>query len=561
MRRPKKDIQLTSYDELLGLEETSEKSMNQVVEIELEKLYPFKNHPFHVNDDEKMAETVESIKTYGVLTPALVRPRPDGGYEMISGHRRKRGCELCGKTTLPALVRNYTDDEAVIIMVDSNIQRENLLPSEKAHAYKMKYDAMKHQGSKGEKYTADMVGEAAGDSGRTVQRYIRLAALSDALLDYVDNNKIPMIVGEKLSYLKPEEQEWLLEVITNSSIFPTKQQAEQLKECSANGKLNQSYIYAILRFQKRKAGGVAACERHNERKKEAYKSNPDIDMERSKNNYHLVAPPKYTYKKEINRKVAEAGCRTRKDSVMMVETLITASPEFMNQLPPEEQKAYFTMALDFISERVGEQNILSAVVHMDERTPHMHLCFVPITPDNKLSAKTILGNQKSLSEWQTAYHERMSSRWNQLERGQSSMETKRKHVPTWLYKLGGRLDKQYGEIVSALSDINAFNAGKKRDKALELVAAWLPEVEKFSKEIGRQQAYIDSLKEQIGQEADYAGRMRDEKYEQELKVQKANQRIFELQRTNEQMGRLLSKIPPEVLEELQRTGRNKSRER
>ena len=153
--------------------------------------------------------------------------------------------------------------------------------------------------------------------------------------------------------------------------------------------------YTILRFQKRKAGGVAACERHNERKKEAYKSNPDIDMERSKNNYHLIAPPKYTYKKEINRMVAEAGCRTRKDSVMMVETLITASPEFMNQLPPEEQKAYFQTALDFISERVGKQNILSAVVHMDERTPHMHLCFVPITPDNKLSAKAILGNQKS----------------------------------------------------------------------------------------------------------------------------------------------------------------------
>ena len=299
---------------------------------------------------------------------------------------------------------------------------------------------------------------------------------------------------------------------------------------------NPPMPYAILRFQKRKAGGVAACERHNERKKEAYKSNPDIDMERSKNNYHLIAPPKYTYKKEINRMVAEAGCRTRKDSVMMVETLITASPEFMNQLPPEEQKAYFQTALDFISERVGKQNILSAVVHMDERTPHMHLCFVPITPDNELSAKAILGNQKSLSEWQTAYHERMSSRWNQLERGQSSMETKRKHVPTWLYKLGGRLDKQYEEIVSALSDINAFNAGKKRDKALDLLSAWLPDVEKFSKEIGKQQAYIDSLKERIGQESDYAGRMRDEKYEQELKVQKANQKIFELQRTNEQMA-------------------------
>ena len=124
--------------------------------------------------------------------------------------------------------------------------------------------------------------------------------------------------------------------------------------------------YAILRFQKRKAGGVAACERHNERKKEAYKSNPDIDVGRSKDNYHLVNPPRYTYKKEINRMVAEAGCRTRKDSVMMVETLITASPEFMNSLPPEEQKAYFQTALDFISEHVGKKNILSAVVHMRE---------------------------------------------------------------------------------------------------------------------------------------------------------------------------------------------------
>ncbi len=319
--------------------------------------------------------------------------------------------------------------------------------------------------------------------------------------------------------------------------------------------------YAILRFQKRKAGGVAACERHNERKKEAYKSNPDIDMGRSKENYHLVAPPRYTYKKEINRMIAEVGCKVRRDSVMMVETLITASPEFMNSLPPEEQKLYFQTALDFVSERVGRQNILSAVVHMDEKTPHMHLSFCPITPDGKLSAKALLGNQKSLSEWQTAYHERMSARWNELERGQSSMETKRKHIPTWLFKLGGRLDKQYGEIVNALSDINAFNAGKKRDKALELLAAWLPDMEKFSKEIGKQQAYIDSLKAKIGQEADYAERMRDGKYAEELKVQQANRKIFELQRTNAQMERLLSKVPPEVLAEIQKTSRNKSKER
>nr|WP_318686753.1 MobV family relaxase [uncultured Acetatifactor sp.] len=319
--------------------------------------------------------------------------------------------------------------------------------------------------------------------------------------------------------------------------------------------------YAILRFQKRKAGSVAACERHNERKKEAYKSNPDIEVERSKDNYHLVPPPRYTYKKEINRRIAEAGCKVRRDSVMMVETLITASPEFMNSLPKAEQTEYFMRALNFISERVGKQNILSAVVHMDEKTPHMHLCFVPITPEGRLSAKAFLGNQKSLSEWQTAYHERMSARWNELERGQSSMETKRKHIPTWLFKAAARLDKQYDEIVKALSDINAFNAGKKRDKALGLLASWLPDAEKFSKEIQKQQSYIDSLKAKIGEEADYAGRMRDEKYAEELKVQKANQRIFELQRTNSQMERLLKKIPPEVLAEIQKSGRNKSRER
>ena len=318
--------------------------------------------------------------------------------------------------------------------------------------------------------------------------------------------------------------------------------------------------YGILRFKKYKGPAISPIEAHNERTKEQYASNPDIDTSRSRYNLHLVQP-QGRYREEADRMIAAAHCRVRKDSVRVVEALVTASPEFFKDKSRSEVKAYFEYALKFLENRQRPDTFLSAVVHMDERTPHMHLCFVPITPDNKLSAKTILGNQKSLSEWQTAYHERMSSRWNQLERGQSSMETKRKHVPTWLYKLGGRLDKQYEEIVSALSDINAFNAGKKRDKALELIAAWLPDVEKFSKEISKQSAYINSLKEQIGQESDYAGRMRDEKYEQELKVQKANQKIFELQRTNEQMGRLLSKIPPEVLEELQKNHKSRAKER
>lgn len=170
MRKPKKEIQLTSYDELLGINEAEQNTLNQIVEVPLNELHPFRNHPFHVNDDEKMAETVESIKNYGILNPALVRPRAEGGYELIAGHRRKRGCELAGKSKMPVLIRNYTDDEAVIVMVDSNIQRENLLPSEKAYAYKMKMDAVKHQGIKDENAasvdSADLVGQAAGDSGK-----------------------------------------------------------------------------------------------------------------------------------------------------------------------------------------------------------------------------------------------------------------------------------------------------------------------------------------------------------------------------------------------------------
>ena len=193
-----------------------------------------------------MEETADSISKYGVLVPGIARPRAEGGYEIIAGHRRKRGSERAGKEDMPVIVRNYTDDEATIIMVDSNIQREDILPSEKAKAYAMKYEAMKHQGSKGDKFTADAVGEAAGDSGRTVQRYIRLTELVPELLDYVDAGKIPMIVGEKLSYLKKEEQAWLVDAIINSGVFPSKIQAEALKSGSDAGELTEGGVYAIL---------------------------------------------------------------------------------------------------------------------------------------------------------------------------------------------------------------------------------------------------------------------------------------------------------------------------
>ena len=235
--------------------------------------------------------------------------------------------------------------------------------------------------------------------------------------------------------------------------------------------------YAILRFKKRKAGSVASCERHNERKKEAYKSNPDIDIGRSKENYHLVPPPRYTYKKEINRMVAEAGCKVRRDSVMMVETLITASPEFMNSLPPAEQKEYFTEALDFISERVGRQNILSAVVHMDEKTPHMHLCFVPLTEDGRLSAKDIMGNKKKLTWWQDEFWKHMVKKFPDLERGESASLTGRDHIPPRVFKEMTRLTKQKSKLEDLLTGINPFNAKSRAEEICKILDSYIPSVE------------------------------------------------------------------------------------
>ena len=235
-------VKLNSFDDLFGIDETGE----TVTSVPLSELHTFKGHPFRVLDDEKMQETVESVKQYGVLMPGIVRPHPEGGYEVIAGHRRWRACELAGLTEMPVIIREMDDDTAVVLMVDTNIQREDILPSEKARAYRMKYEAMKHQGSKGEKYTADAIGEAAGDSGRTVQRYIRLSELAEELMDYVDENKIPMVAGEKLSYLKAEEQAWVVDAIGNSGIFPSKAQAEQLKASSETGELTEGNVYAVL---------------------------------------------------------------------------------------------------------------------------------------------------------------------------------------------------------------------------------------------------------------------------------------------------------------------------
>jgi ParB family chromosome partitioning protein len=236
-------IKLTSYDELFGTEENNVEGTYTTVP--LSQLRPFKNHPFKVLDDEKMQETVESVIQHGVIQPGIVRPCADG-YEVVAGHRRWRACELAGKPDMPVIIRDLDDDAATVLMVDTNIQRENLLPSEKARAYKMKYEALKHQGSKGDKHTADVVGEKAGDSGRTVQRYIRLASLIDGLLELVDEGNIKMVAGERLSYLKVEEQEMVLKAAANISIYPSPAQAEQIKDMSEKETLSEKSVYALL---------------------------------------------------------------------------------------------------------------------------------------------------------------------------------------------------------------------------------------------------------------------------------------------------------------------------
>lgn len=248
-------VKLSSYDDLFGEIKENSDSEEQVIRVKLSDLHAFKNHPFQVLDDEKMEETTESIRQYGVLVPGIARPKKEGGYELIAGHRRKRGSERVGKEDMPVIVRNYTDDEATIIMVDSNIQREDILPSEKAKAYAMKYEAMKHQGRKGSRNTLDEVGEAAGESGKTVQRYIWLSRLSDQLIELVDKKKIGLMQGVDISFLSAESQQWVWSVLEENKVNVSKIQSAKLKDCEKNGELTQPMVHLILsarRMEERK---------------------------------------------------------------------------------------------------------------------------------------------------------------------------------------------------------------------------------------------------------------------------------------------------------------------
>ena len=235
-----------------------------VTNIPVEKLKPFPNHPFQVRDDDSMRETVESIKTYGVLQPVIVRPTKDGDYEILSGHRRKHACELAGRKTIPAIVRELDDDAAIIFMVDSNLQRENILPSERAAAYKMKLEALKRQGIRNDltctqveykldygKKSVEKVAEEAGESRAQIQRYVRLTELQPELQQMVDDKKIAFTPAVEISYLKPDEQRMLLDTISSEQATPSLSQAQRLKKLSQAGELTGDSMLSIMSEQKK----------------------------------------------------------------------------------------------------------------------------------------------------------------------------------------------------------------------------------------------------------------------------------------------------------------------
>ena len=252
---------LSSYDDIFSTEESrQEEQREQVRQIPIGELFPFKNHPFKVLDDDSMSDTVESVKQYGVLSPLIARPRPKGGYEIISGHRRQHAAELAGLETLPVIVRQMDDDAAIILMVDSNLQREHILPSERAFAYKMKLDAMKNQGTRSDLTSTQVVsklrsneklGAENNQSRETVRRFIRLTNLIPELLDMVDNKTVSFNLVLELSYLSPEQQQEVIRAMDDTQNFPSVSQAKRIKKLAQDGTFTTETVVAIMGEEKK----------------------------------------------------------------------------------------------------------------------------------------------------------------------------------------------------------------------------------------------------------------------------------------------------------------------
>ena len=300
--------------------------------------------------------------------------------------------------------------------------------------------------------------------------------------------------------------------------------------------------YAILRFAKYKGPEIGHIESHNERTKEKYASNPDVDTARSHLNFHLVMP-QCKYRAEAEKQIAEAGCRTRSDSVRVVEALMTASPEFFKGKKKGEIKAYFQEALDFIREHQDPKTIISAVVHMDEKTPHMHLCFVPLTADKRLSAKEIVGNKKKLTQWQDRFWEHMVKKYPDLERGESASETGRDHIPPRLFKEAVHLNRMKEQILKLMTDTNLLNKKSKMEELEALLDKYVPATEALRTKLRKYDKVYKALSDEnsaLEAELQTAKDASKEKIADRLKYGKTEQELCELHA-------LIDNIPPEIV--------------
>ena len=300
--------------------------------------------------------------------------------------------------------------------------------------------------------------------------------------------------------------------------------------------------YAILRFAKYKGPEIGHIESHNERTKEKYASNPDVDTARSHLNFHLVTPQR-KYRAEAEKQIAEAGCRTRSDSVRVVEALVTASPEFFKGKKKGEIKAYFQEALDFIREHQDPKTIISAVVHMDEKTPHMHLCFVPLTADKRLSAKEIVGNKKKLTQWQDRFWEHMVKKYPDLERGESASETGRDHIPPRLFKEAVHLNRMKEQILKLMTDTNLLNKKSKMEELEALLDKYVPATEALRTKLRKYDKAYKTLSDEnsaLEAELQTAKDASKEKIADRLKYGKTEQELCELHA-------LIDNIPPEIV--------------
>ena len=304
--------------------------------------------------------------------------------------------------------------------------------------------------------------------------------------------------------------------------------------------------YAIMRFAKYKGPEISQIEAHNERTKETYASNPDIDPTRTHLNFHLIKPQD-RYRAESNRQIKEAGCRTRSDSIRVMEALFTATPEFFKGKKRSELKEFFGEALEFIKQNQAPETIISAVVHLDEETPHMHLCFVPLTEDKRLSAKDIAGNKKKLTQWQDKYWEHMVKKYPTLERGETASETGRKHIPTRVFKQMSRLNKQHDKLVEMLSDMKFTNYKDKTAQIVAFLEKYIPDVsametqmkkyEKFFKAASGKQKALEKENAELTEAL--------EKGEQQSTLKKLQE--ARLLNDYERIKGVLDRIPPEII--------------